>query len=67
VLDQFVSNAPRKGFGWQIFRRAHSCPTFDSYNRARLVEYILAPSQNPKVSFSAQRTPLIPLSSQVSS
>jgi hypothetical protein len=67
MLDHPIGNAPRKGFGWQVFSGAYSRPTFDPDNLARIIEYILAPTQNPKTPFSAQRTTLVPFSSQVSS
>jgi len=67
MLNHSIGNAPRKSFGWQVFGRAYSSPTFNPDSLTLIIEYILAPTQNPKVSFSAQRTTLVPFSSQVSS
>jgi hypothetical protein len=62
-----IGNPPRQLLGGQILRFTHSCPALNSHYRAYLIQYILAPAQNPELSFSAKRTLLIPSSGQVSS
>jgi len=67
MRDHAIGNPPRQLLGGQIFRFTHSCSALNPHYRACLIQYILAPAQNPELSFSAQRTLLIPSSGQVSS